>query len=297
MSVCRRKSKQAFFPKDKTNSKWVQLVKDYVKPGVLASVKPDEKIQNVINVESISIEEGIKNKECVDVMKAVDLRPSTSVCPCDKDCTVPIEADHESCVPRNRLKILSVNVCGIIKKLDIPAFGEECSQYDVICMCESKTDEACQDLVSEKFKALGFDVCFKNRRQMSRLKSGGILIAVKASLNFKFCKSKSKAVQWLIISDPLQEKDLVIGAVYIPPRGSPYSDIEMFSEVESELMDYDLDYHDVLICGDFNSHVGKDDDYMVLDRKLLLSVGIDDHVRNRIDVIKNLKKLGISPRD
>lgn len=51
-------------------------------------------------------------------------------------------------------------------------------------------------------------------------------------------KSNSEFVYWLSVSKVIfdNESYILFGAVYIPPYCSKYSSIEVFSEIENELM-------------------------------------------------------------
>ena len=52
-------------------------------------------------------------------------------------------------------------------------------------------------------------------------------------------------------------KDLLCGAMYIPPEGSKYSDIDMFDCLTTDLINFNNDnQYYVLIIGDFNSRIG-----------------------------------------
>ena len=42
---------------------------------------------------------------------------------------------------KSELKILSLNVCGLLSKLQIPEFSELLQSYDIIGIQESKTDD------------------------------------------------------------------------------------------------------------------------------------------------------------
>ena len=75
-----------------------------------------------------------------------------------------------------KLRILSLNVCGLKSKLIIPDFSLLISKYDILCFLESKTDETdCKpDLIP------GYTTYFNNRKGMRP--SGDIIINVKYEL-------------------------------------------------------------------------------------------------------------------
>ena len=89
----------------------------------------------------------------------------------------------------------------------------------------------------------------------SRRASGGALIAFDETLksHVKIVK-QTDIVAWLCIKRDILKvrKDLYIGFVYIPPEGSPYSDIEHFQEITNDIEVY-ISKGDVIISGDFNA--------------------------------------------
>ena len=72
-----------------------------------------------------------------------------------------------------KLRILSLNVCGLKSKLIIPDFSLLISKYDILCFLESKTDETnCKpDLIP------GYTTYFNNRKSIRP--SFGIVTNVK----------------------------------------------------------------------------------------------------------------------
>ena len=62
--------------------------------------------------------------------------------------------------------------------------------YDVICLCETRCDDADTNNVREVMVNSGFDIVCKNRSALSRYKSGGLLIAVRSELNIKWREMK-----------------------------------------------------------------------------------------------------------
>ena len=57
--------------------------------------------------------------------------------------------------------------------------------FDVICLCETKCDDT--DIINVKgiMENIGFDIVFKNRSNLSRFKSGGLLIGTKKNDSFR----------------------------------------------------------------------------------------------------------------
>lgn len=192
-------------------------------------------------------------------------------------------ADETRCI-----KILNINVCGIISKLKIDIFKEQCQLYDIICLSETKTDDCDISLLDEAFGEIGYNIICKNRCKLKVKKSGGIIIAYRKGLEqfVTDVQSNSKIVNWVRFNKKMceSEADIVIGAIYIPPRQSPYSKIDLFDELENEILNNNFDEEHVLLCGDFNCHTGVEDDFVVIDRTLKEVGGIDEDNINYLDV-------------
>lgn len=74
------------------------------------------------------------------------------------------------------LKVLSLNVCGLASKSQIPEFIELINRYDIIGIKESKTDD-CDDI-----NIPGYNIVYNNRQKLSRTKSGGIALLIKSEI-------------------------------------------------------------------------------------------------------------------
>ena len=137
----------------------------------------------------------------------------------------------------NQLKILSLNVCGLITKSNYPEFIELIQNYDIIGIQESKTDDC--DFVNIP----GYNVYLNNREKMSRRRSGGIALLVRKELQkFVIVESHptSKLVLWCTIlrNFTQTENDVYCGVVYIPPIGSKYANDDPYSELQGEILRY-----------------------------------------------------------
>ena len=77
-----------------------------------------------------------------------------------------------------KLSILTLNVCGIVSKLEDPIFMSDWENYDILCFSETKLDDTYNELVQEKLSEIGFNVYVKNRTKISCTRSGGLIIAV-----------------------------------------------------------------------------------------------------------------------
>lgn len=114
--------------------------------------------------------------------------------------------------------------------------------------------------VTSSMENLGFDITYKNRHELSRYKSGGLMIAVRKTikLSWKTMKTENKALLSIVIDKRSlgMNNSLIVSAVYIPPVNSRYASVEYFEEIDNFLLDYINEDYSHLLCGDFNSHTG-----------------------------------------
>lgn len=75
-------------------------------------------------------------------------------------------------------------------------FGDLFGMYDVACISETKCDDVDMTNVASSMENLGFDNVSKNRYELCRYKSGGLMIAVRMDirLSWKTIKNKNKAL-------------------------------------------------------------------------------------------------------
>ena len=165
-----------------------------------------------------------------------------------------------NCVPsqtgKTQLRILSLNVCGLVSKLKCPDFLSLINGYDLIGLQETKTDD-----VDSYIEIPGFEIFFHNRDCISRYRSGGMALIVRKSL-VPFIKldkhSQSKLILFFTISNSVygtgnSNEDLRCGIVYIPPHGSKYASTDPYLEIQEELFRFCGDSKHILLFGDFNS--------------------------------------------
>lgn len=83
----------------------------------------------------------------------------------------------ETITQRLRINILTTNVCGLKSKLLLEKFILLVKNYDVVCMCETRCDNAYVNNIRKVMESCGVDIVYKDRSALSRYKSG-LLIAV-----------------------------------------------------------------------------------------------------------------------
>lgn len=132
-----------------------------------------------------------------------------------------------------KLKFLTQStVCGLRHKLQYPELSNFIARYDISCLTETKTDNI------NAIDIPGFCVFMKNRFDIAKVKSGGIIIAVKTNL-VKFLtvhKANSLYVYWFSLAKSLFNlpKDILFGSVYIPPENTKYTSKNCFLEFKRE---------------------------------------------------------------
>ena len=160
----------------------------------------------------------------------------------------------------DKLRILSLNVCGLVSKLKNPDFVEFITAYDIICLTETKLDQYDEVDILE-----GFTLLSTVNREFCKAKSGGICIFVRENL-CKYVSVKnqftgsSHCTLWFEIDDRLLFNETLFGVIYIPPENSLYSDISMFDDIEDVLINVDSQ---VCLLGDFNAHTSNVNEYIV----------------------------------
>ena len=83
-------------------------------------------------------------------------------------------------------------------------------------------------------KDIGFDIVYKNRSKLSRFKSGGLIIAIRYDISFKWRQIKNNYDT--LFSIKIYDKtvnlqiDLIIANVYISPSHSRYGNEDNFKE-------------------------------------------------------------------
>ena len=125
----------------------------------------------------------------------------------------------------------------------------------------------------------GYTLYYKHRKNISRRRSGGIVLAYKQYLTpyITIIGTSSKLVIWFKISKQLTKtEDILCGIVYIPPEGSDYSVEYPYQEIEDELYSMDYQILNVLLFGDFNSRSRQLQDYIEADEFFLEHFNSED---------------------
>ena len=177
------------------------------------------------------------------------------------------------------LNVFFLNVCGIKSKLRLVEFTNIIESYDILVFVETKLDDL--DVLDVP---KNYSYVTKNRTKMCK-KSGGIVIIYKKILEnyLSFIDNECQFVQWVKLSKSLLnlDRDVILGAVYIPPENTKYSSSEAFDDLENELMTYCKNSNlYTAFVGDFNAKTGTLSDYIIPDDTLLdiLQLDGDDEI-------------------
>ena len=150
------------------------------------------------------------------------------------------------------LSIAHVNVRGIKSKIkDLISLTKE-NDIDILVFSETKLSE------KENRKIPGY----KNHLLNRQTRAGGVAIYFKKEFNVKVVK-KNKECETLWVKLKGKEQDLVIGGIYSPCEESvSKTSISNFvREVEKDLVEIrDNICKDIIMVGDFNAHVGADEE-------------------------------------
>ncbi|CAG2228304.1 unnamed protein product [Mytilus edulis] len=186
-----------------------------------------------------------------------------------------------------KINMLTLNCCGVIKRMHYPEFIDMVQEFDFISLVETKTDDL------DKINIPGFTFHLKNRKNIARVKSGGIAFGYKSHLeNFvKPVENFSSLVYWWKISSDLlkTDQDVMMGNIYIPPENSVYKVPDAFNELEQEFLKFSVEYKYILLNGDFNSRTSRDVEYIEIVHSQHDIVDTDN-----VDILNNLELYDMS---
>ena len=190
------------------------------------------------------------------------------------------------------LKFLSLNLCGLKSKLNIPEFKEMVSTYDIIALQETKLNDV--DYVD----LAGYTIICQNRRKTTIHRSGGTAFLFKTSLSqhFESIKSESDLIQWIRISKSITKTDgdIYCGNMYIPPQGSKYASQDPYLEIQTELNEHCREMKYIVLLGDFNSRTGSLLDYEIAEDYLSKIQDNGNSKNGKAHMLYTLEERGVS---
>ena len=162
----------------------------------------------------------------------------------------------------NKLKIGFLNVHGLKSKLKFKDFDEYMDQYDIVCLCETFIEERdIENLLDDNETIPGFKLIHKIRKGKTDKISGGLCIAIKHAVSplVTHVPNECNNLLWCKINANLLsiEDDVYLCCGYVSPEGSPYSNVDCFLDIESEMLYFSSKTNHIVILGDFNAHTNK----------------------------------------
>lgn len=187
------------------------------------------------------------------------------------------------------LRVLSLNVCGITSRQAYPEFNALLSQFDIIGLQETKTNDL------DTFELEGFIFQFKNRKAFSKRKSGGIAIGFRKEISpyINIIQTESRLVYWFTISKRLtRSDDILCGVVYIPPENSDYANDDPYREIQQEIDSFSDKYSTLCIFGDYNSRCKEIKDHIEYDIDILRAQDLNELYQESINEMNEFKRTG-----
>ena len=161
------------------------------------------------------------------------------------------------------MKLGSLNVSGLKKKIDYPELNDLINRYDIFCVSETHIDT--YDIVDIP----GFVFFSHPRSREYKRKSGGIGIYVRSNISkfIHFEPASSEYVLWVSVDKQLTKltETLYLGAVYIPPENSRFYTNDDFEILETSVANFCSNNKFVILAGDFNSRTSELNDFIPSD--------------------------------
>ena len=155
----------------------------------------------------------------------------------------------------SELRFLSFNVEGLESMLLDPSFYELINNHD-ICILQETMRKDDSKLNIENF--WDFSQVRPKKQKIGR-HSGGITILIRENLRegIKIAQNSDGILWFRLLKAFFHTKnDLYICGVYVPPHNSPYYTTEYFDKIIASVSKF-TQQGDVIMCGDFNSRIGK----------------------------------------
>ena len=189
------------------------------------------------------------------------------------------------------IKIGSLNVCGLKRRLEYPDFTKYFENYDILCFMETMLDD--NDIISLP----GFSIISQPRKQKHFRKSGGLAVLIKDRFA-EFCKhigTTSDYILWLSLNKNLTntEENVIIGVIYVPPTQSRFFNDEELTNLENEITSMCSSYKYVFITGDFNARTSHLNDFTHFDHFVSEMFEFDEDTVNFFDKTNYLDRLNI----
>jgi len=159
--------------------------------------------------------------------------------------------DLDSIINKSGLKMLHININGLLGKLDFVKIIAERTKFDVLSVNETKIDE---DIDDEDISLQGYKIFRKDGNQYG----GGVLIYVSEALeSFKMDELEEEHIEGVWAKICLRRSTpIVVGSIYRPPRsGSDLRDMEVLHAYLDQVKLKLRKTKEIYIFGDLNCNM------------------------------------------
>lgn len=164
----------------------------------------------------------------------------------------------------NGLHLCLLNINGIRNKVDELNLLLEGVNMDVICLTESKIN---QEVQNSSIAINGFH-CYRNDRP--RNKGGGVCVYIKRSISGKVISCVNEPnFEVLFLELNINSVNILLCVVYRPPKAKNISDLHDL------LLNHMSSYNDIILCGDFNYDLLKNNSKIINYRNMLDSLSLE----------------------
>ena len=168
------------------------------------------------------------------------------------------------------------------------------NKCDILCLSETKLDEADEDNVSELLS--DYSPMYKHRSEYER-KSGGLATFFKKNI-IQYCQeihTQTECAQFFKIDKQILGYEFILASVYIPPDDSKYNKGDEYEALTEHLLDLSI-ANDLPIClvGDFNARTSKLTDLVILDEYVAESAGLTQDESTFFFNEEKLTELGVT---
>ena len=147
-------------------------------------------------------------------------------------------------------------------------------EFDLVCLSETKTDAIEADLLKKCTPITMERKCKKHKHGGIH----GICGLVKEKYSKYICtvqETCSENIMWLKVDKEAFGHEFILGALYLPHKGSIYCHDEIYDNVANDVaINYMYDVP-ILLIGDFNSRTGIIEDFISIDDVVATTCGIE----------------------
>ena len=179
-----------------------------------------------------------------------------------------------------------INACRLKWRLQYPEFYETLSDFDILCVTETKLDHI--DIITIP----GYGFLSQESKQNFTRSSGGMAIIFKTSFEgkLKIIPTGSDYIMWLRLDKSLlsTEEDRVFRILYIPPVQSRFLNEDEYFRLETEITSMCSASSYICLTGDMNARTSQLCDFIIADKTIADIMNFDQ------ETLEFFNKSGIS---